>query len=83
MASREFADEGGRNWMVWDVRPIVKYQSHAKPNLSHGWLAFECGDGERRRLAPIPDDADGWAVASDDQLRSWCALAQGVRRAKD
>src|SRR5690242_4842982 len=35
--------------------------------FEHGWLAFET-DGEKRRLAPIPD---GWADLPDEEL---CAL---------
>lgn len=96
MASRDFTDERGREWMVWDVHPtladrrkhnagppagsrerrrFVESRVHIQPSMSLGWLAFESRDGERRRLAPIPDTPDGWAEASLDQLRAWCALA--------
>lgn len=36
----------------------------ADPALSRGWLAF-AWDGEKRRLAPIPD---GWAAVPEDGL---------------
>jgi hypothetical protein len=45
------------------------------PSLARGWLVFEASDGERRRLAPIPDDASAWSSATDDMLRTWCGLA--------
>ena len=43
--------------------------------MSRGWLAFEASDGERRRLAPVPDTPQ-WEQASDEQLRTWCAIAE-------
>jgi hypothetical protein len=44
--------------------------------MERGWLAFEAQDGERRRLAPIPDAPNGWVNTSLDQLRTWWALAE-------
>jgi hypothetical protein len=44
--------------------------------MSRGWLAFEASDGERRRLAPVPDTPPQWEQASDEQLRTWCAIAE-------
>lgn len=41
---------------------------------SQGWLCFE-GDGEKRRLAPVPD---GWADAGPDRLTSWLQAAKRV-----
>jgi uncharacterized membrane protein len=43
--------------------------------MAHGWLAFVALDGERRRLAPIPEVSGGWAEASERELRAWCAMA--------
>jgi hypothetical protein len=43
--------------------------------MSTGWLAFESRDGERRRLAPIPEREGGWSTAPLEQLRAWCAMA--------
>ena len=54
------------------VEPRVRIQ----PSMSLGWLAFEANDGERRRLAPIPDLPLRWFDACDDELRTWCAMAQ-------
>ena len=41
-----------------------------------GWLAFET-KGEKRRLAPIPDD---WEQATDDQLHRMLERAEQIRR---
>jgi hypothetical protein len=37
----------------------------------HGWLAFE-SDGEKRRLAPVPD---AWEELSADTLEKLCREA--------
>jgi hypothetical protein len=96
MAYREFTDETGRSWTVWEVHPTlaerrhrelgpppgarerrrhVERRLHLRPSMSSGWLVFESNDGERRRLAPIPDVPLGWSTAAEEQLRKWCALA--------
>jgi len=41
---------------------------------SHGWLCFE-SEGEKRRLAPIPD---GWQEAGPDRLSTWLQAAKRV-----
>ena len=73
---REFADEKGTTWRVWDVNPTL----HARPGevskrlsigVPNGWLCFE-SLGERRRLTPIPDD---WDRADDARLAAWCRNA--------
>jgi hypothetical protein len=43
-----------------------------------GWLAFETR-GEKRRLAPIPDQ---WENSSDDELEALCNSAQPVAPSK-
>ena len=78
MALREFKDERGRQWTVWDIYPTLTTTS-----LPGGWLAFEARDGERRRLVPIPEVANGWANATEAELCAWCAMgeaAQSTRR---
>jgi len=45
---------------------------------SNGWLAFEA-NGERRRLAPIPDD---WLQSDDAALERMCRAAERVSRAR-
>jgi len=41
------------------------------PAFEKGWLCFET-DGEKRRLAPIPE---GWDAAEVEQLEAWCGDA--------
>ncbi|GAC1416123.1 MAG: hypothetical protein NVSMB53_14990 [Gemmatimonadaceae bacterium] len=41
---------------------------------SGGWLCFE-SDGEKRRLAPIPE---GWDEAGPDRLATWLQAAKRV-----
>ena len=100
MAFREFTDEGGRKWTVWDVFPTlaerrerdagpppgvrerrryVESRTRISARMAHGWLAFEAADGERRRLAPIPN---GWAQGSTEQLRAWCTSAEAAPPAR-
>ncbi len=42
--------------------------------FSQGWLCFE-GEGEKRRLAPVPT---GWQEAGPDRLSSWLQAAKRV-----
>jgi len=44
--------------------------------FAYGWLCFETA-GEKRRLAPVPED---WERASTDTLQQWCTLAKPARR---
>ena len=46
--------------------------------MANGWLAFKDGDGERRRLAPIPSLGGSWFDASEEQLSCWCEMAERV-----
>ena len=61
---------------VRERRRSVENRARLSPKMERGWLAFEATDGERRRLAPIPDMPVEWSHASDDQLRTWCAMAE-------
>lgn len=71
MALREFTDERGRRWIVWDTYPTLGVTTSGA-----GWLAFEASDGERRRLLPIPEAPEGWANATDGELCTWCAMGE-------
>ncbi|MFL5612467.1 MAG: hypothetical protein ACJ796_02265 [Gemmatimonadaceae bacterium] len=85
MASRDFTDERGRAWTVWDVHPTLAKKNPVAAfgqKMAGGWLAFECDEGERRRLAPIPDMPGGWQTASDEQLRLWWIKAETVPHAR-
>ncbi|HEY2376016.1 MAG TPA: hypothetical protein VGH98_08590 [Gemmatimonadaceae bacterium] len=73
-AERRYRQEGPPAG-VRERRRVVDTRPKLASSLKQGWLAFEASDGERRRLAPIPETPRGWAAATDDQLRTWCALA--------
>ena len=75
MAYREFVDDAGTVWRVWDTHPVAANTLRTvSPNYATGWLTFE-SDAERRRLAPIPPD---WDMASRALMEHWCARALRV-----
>jgi hypothetical protein len=71
MAYREFTDEQGRGWRVWDTHP-QKPQIVA-PGYENGWLSFET-EGEKHRLVPIPPD---WDTGPEPHLRRLLQSARG------
>ena len=78
MPLREFTDERGRVWQVWDTYPthaMVK-GGKVRERLASGWLTFEW-DKVRCRLVPVPD---GWATADEERLREWLKSAEDSRR---
>ncbi|MDB4907813.1 MAG: hypothetical protein JWO05_2597 [Gemmatimonadetes bacterium] len=70
MPYRQFEDAQGHTWDVWEVRPSAGKRSTTDPKapleatLALGWLCFERA-GEKRRLAPIPNE---WESLSDGEL---------------
>ena len=77
-----FTDEGERGWEVREIRnPILPDRRglFAKPEFAEGWLLFMSG-GERRRMAPFPP---GWRLATQAQLRRWCAEATPVESRRE
>ena len=72
MAYREFTDPAGVHWRAWDTYPSSV--SNVRSIYADGWLGFE-SDRERRRLHPVPQ---GWADATDDDLRVWLGEAVPV-----
>jgi hypothetical protein len=85
MALREFADDDGRAWRVWDITPEKMHPStRAEDYLQgvlEGWLVFEAADGHRKaRLYPIPGM---WAEADDVELRAMLHRADPVRDAPE
>jgi hypothetical protein len=78
VAYREFVDDAGTFWRVWDTYPVAANTLRSvSPNYAGGWLTFECA-AERRRLAPIPPE---WEFASRALMAHWCARALQVRAA--
>ena len=76
MALREFMDERGVRWTVWSVssdalHPATWSEDFVR-QFASGWLCFESGDGETRRLIEYPE---GWEALSDDALAVLCGRA--------
>ena len=80
MGYREFVDDAGTLWRVWDTHPVAANTLRTvSPSYAGGWLTFESHD-ERRRLMPIPPE---WEFASRELMGHWCARASHVRGAAD
>jgi hypothetical protein len=91
MTIRQFADNDGRVWEVWETRPARTQLSaalrerlrslHNSPTASGIMQGLEHGwltfrsGVEKRRLAPIPEN---WDHARDEQLGRWCRRAAAV-----
>jgi len=81
MAVREFSDDDGRRWRVWEIRPeAIHAQTRAEDYLSDcytvGWLVFETLAGDdKRRLCPYPK---AWAKSNDLQLSGMLVRADKV-----
>lgn len=81
MSLREFNDDAGREWRVWDVRtenihPATRAEDFMRDYID-GWLTFEAADGESKcRLSPIPVK---WQNAEREQLVVWLHRAEPVR----
>ena len=80
---REFTDDDGITWRVWDVTPSL--HDRLSPNarkisirVPSGWLCFE-SPRERRRLTPIPDD---WETIAPGTLKQMCASAEPVKQSR-
>ena len=74
--SRSFVDTVGVEWTVREVA-LTALTGHLAKVLEHdrrrgGWLVFESGDGEKRRLAPYPPD---WRTMSRFEIERWCMRA--------
>ena len=80
---REFTDDDGITWRVWDVTPSLHDRlSPSAQQLSlrvpSGWLCFE-SPRERRRLTPIPE---AWESIDLGDLKRMCAEAEPVKQGK-
>lgn len=74
----QFVDGQGRSWVVREVSDptLAMIPSHvlAQPEFATGWLLFETS-GEKRRLAPYPDDWDQLPIT---QLEPLCRRAKRI-----
>lgn len=81
---REFTDNAGTPWKVWDVYPSGRASTQGAArgagaenvvfvgrDLSDGWLCFESSN-EKRRLAPIPPE---WEICESPLLEAFCKRA--------
>jgi hypothetical protein len=81
MAVREFTDNWGTEWRVWDVTPEVMHpitrSEDYMQKLQDGWLAFESATEKRRLPAPYPVD---WTEFDLKHLEQLCQRATPVYR---
>ncbi len=70
---REFRDTAGGEWGVFFAARSVARDRHLPEEYRQGWLAFESAQGEKRRLAPVPQD---WETFTDRELSVLCAQAR-------
>jgi hypothetical protein len=69
---REFRDADGVEWVAFFTARSVARDQHLPEEYREGWLAFESAAGEKRRLAPVPED---WESISGEELAAVCASA--------
>jgi hypothetical protein len=62
MALREFEDQAGTRWIVWDTIPANTIG--LTDEYRRGWLTFDNGT-DRCRVAPIPPD---WTELANERL---------------
>ncbi len=75
MASRNFADQSGVNWHVWNTVPVSG--AVINPGFEKGWLTFEAETGLLRRLAPVPE---GWEDLPTERLLQLLEKSKAVPR---
>jgi hypothetical protein len=82
---RQFTDSARVVWKVYRVEPGAVSASLARlrerlpdreSERRRPWLLFESSSGERRRLAPVPDEWD--ESCSDAQLAKWCVAGEPI-----
>ena len=81
---REFTDDDGITWRVWDVNPslherLAPHTRKVEIRVPEGWLCFE-SPRERRRLTPIPQD---WETIDAVTLKRMCAEAEPARQNRE
>jgi hypothetical protein len=72
MALREFTDETGCTWRVWDTMP--SRAEYVQADRAGGWLTF-AADHEKRRLAPVPTE---WGALPEAELLAMLRTATPV-----
>jgi hypothetical protein len=69
-----FAGEAERRHTPERRRSAFRRSVAVASEYTHGWLCFE-GEGEKRRLAPVPP---GWEEAGPDRMSTWLQAAKRV-----
>lgn len=65
MALREFRDEAGEDWTVYEVKPSASpHGAGFMPGYAKGWLCFQTRHVKRRLL----DFPDAWDQLEDQAL---------------
>ena len=77
MALREFEDQAGRRWAVWETFPGTT--AGLSPEFHDGWLTFDDG-AERRRLRPVPPN---WEALPVERLTMLLRVADAAPAARD
>jgi hypothetical protein len=77
MTERRFTDEQGIDWRVRVTTPTARVAPTLPAGFQDGWLTFESGAGESRRLAPVPNR---WELVDDFALAALCRAAAPARR---
>lgn len=71
MPLREFKDDRGVQWQVWETQPTLRIfgeavgGTHLHEDAVNGWLTFQ-SSRERRRFYQVPPD---WDTMPDDEMR--------------
>ena len=87
--TRSFVDSVGVSWNVREIAnpslPDALLKMLDNDRRRGGWLVFESDEGEKRRLAPYPQD---WRTMNAFDIERWCMRATRVppgpaRRAED
>ena len=73
MGLREFEDQAGKRWRVWETLPGTT--AGLSREYQDGWLTFD-GDTERRRLSPVPPN---WETLPPDRLTMLLRVAASAR----
>jgi hypothetical protein len=77
MGLREFEDQAGRRWAVWETFPGTT--AGLSPEFHDGWLTFDDG-AERRRLRPVPPN---WEALPVERLTMLLRVADAAPAARD
>jgi hypothetical protein len=73
MGLREFEDQAGKRWRVWETTPATT--AGLSREYREGWLTFD-GGAERRRLSPVPPN---WEALPSDRLTMLLRVAANAR----